>query len=50
MYIDPIVAKIMATDVAKFLATLSAYLMQTATDKPPTEYHKTVIQTIKSKP
>lgn len=50
MYIDPKVAIIIATDVAKFFAILSAYLMQIATDKPPIEYHTIVNQTIASKP
>lgn len=31
---DPIVERMMATEVAKFLAMLSAYLMQTATERP----------------
>lgn len=32
--IEPTVARMIATDVAKFFAMLSAYLIQTATDSP----------------
>ena len=38
-WMDPTVANIIATEVAKFLAMLSAYLMHTATDRPPIPYH-----------
>lgn len=49
-YIDATKLIMIAADVAKFFAILPEYLIHTATDKPPTQYQKTTIQTSISKP